>query len=206
MAGRVRDVNVGLRQFPSGSTTRGPAGVLSSPVVSNVPCRPPLSRSPCPIIGFPFGHFRDISTRGLHLPYVPAMTRTITNVLTAFLFAFSAAQTAPAPQGGAPKPDNSAVNQRDKKPGEPTADSQKMNAADRSLTAKIRKAVMADKSLSTYAHNVKIISQDGTVTLKGPVRSEEEVKSVMSKAVDVAGGPDKVVNELSVKTSSSPKK
>ena len=74
-----------------------------------------------------------------------------------------------------------------------------MNAADRALTAKIRKAVIADKSLSTYAHNVKIISQNGTVTLKGPVHSDDEVKSIMAKATDAAGGPDKVVNQMSVK-------
>jgi hyperosmotically inducible periplasmic protein len=57
----------------------------------------------------------------------------------------------------------------------------KMNAADRTLTQKIRKSVMADKSLSTYAHNVKIISQDGMVTLKGPVRSDDEKKTIVAK-------------------------
>ena len=74
-----------------------------------------------------------------------------------------------------------------------------MNAADRNLTARIRKSVMADKTLSTYAHNVKIISQNGIVTLKGPVRSDDEVRSIMAKAVEVAGGSDKVVNQMSVK-------
>jgi osmotically-inducible protein OsmY len=74
-----------------------------------------------------------------------------------------------------------------------------MNAADRALTAKIRKAVMADKNLSTYAHNVKIISQDGTVTLKGSVQSDDEVKSIMAKATEGTGSPDKVVNQMSVK-------
>jgi hyperosmotically inducible protein len=97
------------------------------------------------------------------------------------------------------QPDNTKVNKRDKSPDEATADQQKMNAADRNLTAKIRKSVMADKTLSTYAHNVKIISQNGIVTLKGPVHSADEVKSIMAKAVDVAGGPDKVVNQMSVK-------
>ena len=97
------------------------------------------------------------------------------------------------------KPDNTAVNKRDRSPGEATADQQKMNPADRALTAKIRSAVMADKSLSTYAHNVKIISQSGTVTLKGPVRSNAEVESIVSKATASAGGSDKVVNQLSVK-------
>jgi len=93
--------------------------------------------------------------------------------------------------------DNSAVNKGDQAPGAVTADQQKMNAQDRDITAKIRKAVVADKSLSTYAHNVKIVSQAGTVTLKGPVRSDEEVKSVMAKATDVAGA-GKVVNQMSV--------
>jgi hyperosmotically inducible periplasmic protein len=98
-----------------------------------------------------------------------------------------------------PKPDNTAVNKRDQSPGEATADQQKMNAADRALTAKIRKAVMADKSLSTYAHNVKIISQNGTVTLKGPVHSDDKVKSIMAMAAEGAGSQDKVVNQMSVK-------
>ncbi len=96
------------------------------------------------------------------------------------------------------KPDNSVVNKRDKNPGAVTADQQKMNAADRTLTAKIRKSIMDDKSLSTYAKNVKIISQDGTVTLKGPVRSDAEVRTLVSKATEIAGSPDKVINQLSV--------
>ena len=99
----------------------------------------------------------------------------------------------------APKPDNTAVNKRDRNPSEATADQQEINPADRALTAKIRKAVMADKSLSTYAHNVKIVSQGGTVTLKGPVRSNAEAESIVSKATASAGGADKVVNQLSVK-------
>jgi hyperosmotically inducible protein len=95
--------------------------------------------------------------------------------------------------------DNTKVNKEDRGPDAVTADSQKMNAPDRELTAKIRKSLMADKSLSTYAHNVKIISQNGTVTLKGPVRSDEEVTAITAKAAELAGGPDKVVNQLSVK-------
>jgi hypothetical protein len=96
------------------------------------------------------------------------------------------------------KPDNTAVNKRDKDPGAVTADQQKMNSADRETTAKIRTAVVADKSLSMYAHNVKIISQEGMVTLKGPVRSDDEVKSIVAKAVDVTGSADKVINQMSV--------
>ena len=97
------------------------------------------------------------------------------------------------------QPDNTKVNQRDRAPGAVTADQQKANAADRDLTAKIRKAVVADKSLSTYAHNVKIVSQNGTVTLKGPVKSEAEANTIVSKATEIAGASYKVDNKLSVK-------
>jgi hyperosmotically inducible protein len=96
-------------------------------------------------------------------------------------------------------PDNTKVNKGDGSKMAVTADQQKMNADDRTLTQKIRKSVMADKSLSTYAHNVKIISQNGMVTLKGPVRSEDEKKAVTAKAIEVAGGADKVTDQLTVK-------
>jgi hyperosmotically inducible periplasmic protein len=102
------------------------------------------------------------------------------------------------------KPDNTAVNKRDRSPGAATADQQKMNATDRNITAKIRRSIMADKSLSTYAHNVKIISQDGSVTLKGPVRSGDEMKIIVSKATDITGNSGKVINQLLVTPASKP--
>jgi hyperosmotically inducible protein len=104
----------------------------------------------------------------------------------------------PAQPPDTKKPDNTATNKRDTNPGELTADQQKMNREDRTLTAKIRKSIMDDKSLSTYAKNVKIISQDGTVTLKGPVRSDDEVTNLVTKATAITGSADKVVNQLSV--------
>ena len=97
------------------------------------------------------------------------------------------------------KPDNTKVNKRDRNSGEVTADQQKANAADRDLTKKIRQSVIADKSLSTYAHNVKIISQDGAVTLKGPVKSDDEKKAIVAKAVAVVGSADRVTDQMSVK-------
>ena len=72
---------------------------------------------------------------------------------------------------------------------------QKMSKADRELTAKIRKAVVGDKTLSVAAHNVHIAAQDGTVTLKGNVKSEEEKKAVEDKATEIAG-TGKVTSEL----------
>jgi hyperosmotically inducible protein len=95
-------------------------------------------------------------------------------------------------------PDNTKTNQRDRSQNEPTADQQKENQSDRELTAKVRQALVKDKSLSTYAHNVKIIAQDGIVTLKGPVRSEEEKTAVEEKAAEAAGGADKIKSELEV--------
>ncbi len=67
------------------------------------------------------------------------------------------------------------------------------------MTQQIRRSIMADKSLSTYAHNIKIISQNGAVTLKGPVKSDDEKKAVVAKAVAVAGDPDKVIDKVTVK-------
>jgi len=93
--------------------------------------------------------------------------------------------------------DNTKVNERDRNQAEPTADQQKENSADRQLTQKIRRAVVEDKSLSTSAHNVKIISQNGTVTLKGPVKSEEEKQTIESKATQIAGQGN-VKNEIEV--------
>jgi len=96
-------------------------------------------------------------------------------------------------------PDNTKVNKRDRSAGQATADQQKENTSDRDLTKNIRSSIMADKSLSTYAHNVKIITQNGTVTMKGPVKSDDEKKAVIAKAVAVAGSADKVVDQISVK-------
>lgn len=121
-------------------------------------------------------------------------SRAILTALFCGAAAFSQAQT-PDP---AVKPDNTETNKRDRNSSEATADQQKMNAADQDLTQKIRQSIMSDKSLSSYAHNIKIISQNGTVTLKGPVKSDDEKKNVMAKAVAVAGSADKVTDEVSV--------
>jgi osmotically-inducible protein OsmY len=101
------------------------------------------------------------------------------------------------PLGAQTPADNTKVNTRDRAKGEVTADQQKDNAADRTITQKIRKSLVSDKSLSSYAHNVKVIAQGGQVTLKGPVRSENEKKAVEAKAIEVAGA-GRVTNEMSV--------
>jgi hyperosmotically inducible periplasmic protein len=93
--------------------------------------------------------------------------------------------------------DNTKANTRDRAPGAVTADQQKENASDRELTRKIRQSLMKDKGLSSYAHNVKVIAQDGQVTLKGPIRSDDESRAVEAKATEVAGAGH-VTNEMSV--------
>lgn len=102
--------------------------------------------------------------------------------------ASAAAQTAP---------DNTKVNKRDRAEGAVTADQQKETATDREIAKKIRAAIVKDDTLSTYAHNVKVIVIDGKVTLKGPVRSESEKTAVAAIATDIAGA-DQVTNNLSV--------
>jgi osmotically-inducible protein OsmY len=69
---------------------------------------------------------------------------------------------------------------------------------------RIRKALVDDSSLSTYAHNAKIISQGGKVTLKGPVRSEQEKQAIEQKATEVAGAGN-VTNDLTVMARPAPK-
>ena len=99
----------------------------------------------------------------------------------------SAQDQQPAP------PDNSKQNKTEGM----TADNQKENKADRITTQKIRKSIMADKSLSSYAHNVKVITTNGSVILKGPVRTDEEKSAIEAKATEVAGAGN-VTSELTV--------
>jgi hyperosmotically inducible periplasmic protein len=101
----------------------------------------------------------------------------------------------PMVQGGQQPPPDNTKNNKDQTP--PTADQQKMNASDTAITQKIRKAIHDDSSLSTYAHNIKIIAQDGKVTLRGPVRSEDEKSNLQAKAVVVVG-QDNVINLLEI--------
>ena len=95
------------------------------------------------------------------------------------------------------KADNSARNTRERNDAEKDPMDQKGNPADIATTQKIRKALVDDKNLSTYAHNVKVITQDGVVNLKGPVRNADEKKAVEDKAAAVAGA-DKVKSQLEI--------
>lgn len=93
--------------------------------------------------------------------------------------------------------DNSSINKRDASVAEKTAGDQSSSDADVETTRKIRRSITSDSSLSTYAHNVKIITINGGVTLKGPVNSGEEKDKLIRIAKTVAGDSH-VVNELDV--------
>lgn len=94
---------------------------------------------------------------------------------------------------------NTERNARDRDGANPTADDQSESKQDIDIAAKVRRAVVSDKSLSTNAHNVKIITNEGQVTLRGPVDSEAEKEAIVAKAKEVAGD-DRVVDELELKT------
>jgi hyperosmotically inducible protein len=127
------------------------------------------------------------------------MKRTLARKLPVMLFLATALGMVWAQQDNSQQvpADNTKVNQRDRNQQEPTADQQKENASDRQLTQQIRRAIVKDNSLSSEAHNVKIITQNGAVTLKGPVKSAEEKQAIESKANQIAG-EGKVTSELQV--------
>src|SRR5262245_48888305 len=93
--------------------------------------------------------------------------------------------------------DNSGKNVRDRKEAAPTPGDQSNAKSDVAITQEIRKAVMADKNLSTNAHNVKIITSNGVVTLRGPVKSAAEKATIGEKAQHAAG-VTKVDNQLEI--------
>jgi hyperosmotically inducible protein len=104
---------------------------------------------------------------------------------------------APTVTSAGQAPDNTKINAQDRSKDAKTADQQKDNATDRELTRSIRRALTQDKDLSSYGHNVKIITQGGHVTLKGPVRTEDEKRVIEMKAIEVAGAGH-VTNEISI--------
>lgn len=93
--------------------------------------------------------------------------------------------------------DNSGKNVRDRDSHTVTSEDQSNDKGDVHITQEIRKAIVADKNLSTNAHNIKIITVDHIVTLRGPVKSAAEKSSIEAKAAHVAG-VSRVKNDLEV--------
>ncbi|MEC5160693.1 hyperosmotically inducible protein [Janthinobacterium sp. CG_S6] len=108
--------------------------------------------------------------------------------------------TMPAAHGQAsPVADNTLLNARDKTAATATPQAQSNAESDRKLLAAVRRTVVDDKSLSTSAHNVKILVANGVVTLRGPVNSDTEKSKIEALAKQVAG-VSSVNNSLDIKT------
>ena len=106
---------------------------------------------------------------------------------------------APAIADQHPDADNTGKNVRDRGDDTLTPTDQGGSAADRELTAKIRQAIVADDELSVQAQNVKIISIDGSVTLRGPVKTAAEKATIAAKAKQIAGA-NHVDNQLEIES------
>jgi hyperosmotically inducible periplasmic protein len=106
---------------------------------------------------------------------------------------FGSAGLAVAADDAATAPDNTKMNKQESM----TAEQQKENPTDRAITQKIRQALVKNKTLSQYAHNVKVITVNGAVTLKGPVRTAKEKKIVEKEAARIAGKGN-VASEIEV--------
>lgn len=113
-------------------------------------------------------------------------------------------QKAPTTNTSAPvvsdrdQPDNTIQNKRDRDGMQPTPTDQGESESDRRISAEIRRAILAEKGLSTDAQNCKIITRNGVVTLRGPVASETERLTIESKVKGVAG-VSSVTSELEIK-------
>jgi hypothetical protein len=104
--------------------------------------------------------------------------------------------TAPSAQTA---PDNTGRNVRDRGGATLTPGDQSESEADRTLTQQIRRAVVSDDSLSMMAKNIKIITIDGVVTLRGPVQDPREKEIIQAKAQQIAGTA-RIDNQLEIKT------
>ena len=93
--------------------------------------------------------------------------------------------------------DNTGKNIRDRDSMTKTPLDQSESEADRKITQKIRQAIMSDGSLSTDAKNIKIITVNGVVTLRGPVSNSQEKDAIARKVNDVHGIV-KVDNQLEI--------
>jgi len=153
-------------------------------------------------IGRPASTGTCLEKQGTPLALHTAMKRQV--ILNTFLASFLViggsalgAQQTPPPRT---PPDNTKVN---KQPG-PTADQQSQAKADLALAKSIRQTIVKDKTLSTTAHNSKVIVDQGAVTLRGPVNSTKEKARIEEIAVKAAG-TGKVTNELTIKATKSGK-
>jgi osmotically-inducible protein OsmY len=128
-------------------------------------------------------------------------TMTVSFALIVFVLGGLAGPVQRVAQAQAPPaqtaPDNTGRNVRDRGGATRTPGDQSETEADRTLTQRIRQAVVADDALSTTAKNVKIITVHGVVTLRGPVKTMEEKRTIEATAQQIAGA-DKVDSQLEI--------
>jgi len=98
------------------------------------------------------------------------------------------------------QPDNTAINKRDRSGETNTSGDQSNSSADLQITQAVRRALMQDDQLSTTAKNIKVITANGQVTLRGPVNNAQE-KTKIDQIVKSAAGGARIVDELEVKES-----
>src|SRR6478672_5821197 len=98
------------------------------------------------------------------------------------------------------KPDNTATNERDRSGETQTSGDQSNSSADLKITQAIRRALMKDRELSTTAKNIKVVTANGQVTLRGPVKTAQEKAKVDQIARTAAGGAQ-IDDQLEVKGS-----
>ena len=98
------------------------------------------------------------------------------------------------------EPDNTAINERDRSRETQTSGDQSNSSADLKITQAIRQALMKDSELSTTAKNIKIITNNAQVTLRGPVKNAQEKAKIDQLARSAAGGA-KIDDQLDVKGS-----
>jgi hyperosmotically inducible periplasmic protein len=108
-----------------------------------------------------------------------------------------AADHVASPSGAQYPADNTGKNVRDRGESAVTADQQSNSQGDMNITREIRRQIVNDKSLSTSAHNVKVVTVDGVVTLRGPVVSSKE-KTVVAETAKKVAGVNKVDNQLEI--------
>jgi hyperosmotically inducible periplasmic protein len=132
------------------------------------------------------------------------MKKILLPILASLLMIYSSQgqQATPSPKDStgsdSTEADNTRRNSSEQNKNTETAEKQSNNKDDLALTQKVRQAVMKDGSLSMNAKNVKIIAQDGKITLKGPVNSQQEKDTIGTEAGEIAG-KDNVDNQLEVK-------
>jgi osmotically-inducible protein OsmY len=95
------------------------------------------------------------------------------------------------------EPDNTGRNVRDRSDATLTPDEQGTSEADRELTAKLRRAITSNDQLSVDAKNIKIITVDGKVTLRGPVEDAQEMSAIQS--IVKQAGVTSFENQMEVK-------